>query len=432
MYRVWDFVSTNSVLLLVGALLGLIWANIDPVGYRHFAEYPLWFNDIAGLHYGAWADAYGEGYDSHGSGDADRVLSLRSLVNDGLMALFFAVAAKEVWEAVILRNGALRGRKAATPLVAMLGGVIGPVVIYLGLAMLMGSDTVEALSSGWAVPTATDLALSYVVGRIVFGANHPALRFLLLLAIADDAVAMLILAVVYPPGTLALGWLGLSFGAAVGVYLMFNWLPRRIDRGNQLRPVSTWVRDKLHVFPYLIAGGLSWYGFAASGLNPVLALVIIVPAIPHADRAFGVFAEAEQFLSDLLNRMQQGLKHPVEVILLSFGLLNAGVELSAVGTATWLVLAGLFIGKPLGIVAFGWLATRQSGFGLPRGMGLGDLCVVGCVASIGFTMSLLVASAAFMPGAHQDAANLGTMFSVLAVFSAFLVSKAAAVQKRHR
>ena len=112
-----------------------------------------------------------------------------------LKAFFFAIAAKEVWVAVILRNGSLRGKKAATPLVAALGGMVGPISVYLGLAAFLGSDVYDAVARGWAIPTATDIALSYFVGRIVFGAGHPAVRFLLILTIAADAAGLIILAI---------------------------------------------------------------------------------------------------------------------------------------------------------------------------------------------------------------------------------------------
>ena len=84
------------------------------------------------------------------------------------MAFFFAIAAKEVWEAVILKNGSLRGRKAATPLFATVGGMAGPISVYLGLAYFLGSETYDAAARGWAIPTATDIAFSYLVGALGF------------------------------------------------------------------------------------------------------------------------------------------------------------------------------------------------------------------------------------------------------------------------
>lgn len=431
MYRVWNFITNYSLLLIIGALIALVWANTDPHGYHHFVETPLWFNDLIGLDYSYWTKVYGEGYEKYEIGDVTRVLTMHYLVNDILMAFFFAIAAKEVWEAIILKNGSLRGKKAATPLFATAGGMFGPIAIYLGLAAWLGSDTYNAVANGWAIPTATDIAFSYLVGRLVFGAGHPAVRFLLLLAIADDAAGLIILAVFYPSGELAPVWLLLSLAAALGVFFLFNWLPRKLDRGNQTRPYSTFVRKRLHFFPYLIAGILSWYGFAQAGLHPALGLLPIVPTIPHADRAFGIFSEAEQYLTDLLNRIEHALKHPVEIVLFFFGLLNAGVEFSSIGDATWLVLAGLIIGKPVGILLFGWIAARPMALGLPQGMRIVDLAVIGCVAAIGFTVSLFVASVAFDPGPVQDAAKMGALFSFVAALISIAAGKMFRVQKQH-
>ncbi|WP_055085680.1 Na+/H+ antiporter NhaA, partial [Jannaschia donghaensis] len=344
MYRVWNFVTNYSLLLIFGALIALIWANTDAHSYHLVVEYPLWFNDSIGISMEKWAKIMGEDAEAFGYAETAKVLTFHYLVNDVLMAFFFAIAAKEVWEAVILKNGSLRGKKAATPLFATAGGMFGPIAVYLGLAAFLGSDTYDAVANGWAIPTATDIAFSYLVGRIVFGAGHPAVRFLLLLAIADDAAGLIILAIFYPSGDLAPIWLMLSVFAAVGVFFLFNWLPRKMDAGDQLRPRSTWMRNKLSFWPYLIAGGLSWYGFAQSGLHPALGLLPIVPTLPHADRAFGFFSEAEQYLTDLLNHSEHLLKHPVEIVLFFFGLLNAGVEFSAISEPTWLVLAGLIIG----------------------------------------------------------------------------------------
>lgn len=431
MYRVWNFITNYSLLLILGASIALVWANTSAHSYHHFVEYPLWFNDWVGLDYSYWKKAFGEGYDHWDAGGATKVLSFHYLVNDVLMAFFFAIAAKEVWEAVILREGSLRGKKAATPLIATLGGMVGPITVYLGLAYLMGPAKFGEVANGWAIPTATDIAFSYLVGRMVFGAGHPAVRFLLLLAIADDAAGLIILAIFYPSGDLAPLWLLLSLCSAIGVFVLFNWLPRKMDRGNQLRPNSTWMRNKLGFWPYAVAAALSWYGFAESGLHPALGLLPIVPTLPHADRAFGIFAEAEQHLTDLLNHVEHLLKHPVEIVLFFFGLLNAGVEFSSIAEPTWLVLAGLIVGKPLGVLLFGYIGAHVLRFGLPNGMRTVDLFVIGCVSAIGFTVSLFVASVAFDPGPVQDAAKMGALFSFGAAGISLVAGKLCHVQKRN-
>ena len=436
MYRVWDFVTNYSLLLISDAVIALVWANIAPHSYHHVVEYPIWFNDYVGTNASKWVYKYGAEFHITDIGDVTRVLTAHYLVNDVLMAFFFAIAAKEVWEAIILKNGSLRGKKAATPLFATAGGMIGPIAVYLGLAVLLGSDTYDAVARGWAIPTATDIAFSYLVGRLVFGAGHPAVRFLLLLAIADDAAGLIILAIFYPSGEMAPEWLLVSLGAAIFAYVVFNWLPRRMDRGDQTRSKSTWMRRKLSFWPYLLAGCVSWYSFQQSGLHPALGLLPIVPTLPHADRAFGIFAEAEKYLTDLLNHAEHLLKHPVEVILFFFGLLNAGVEFSSIGSPTWLVLAGLLIGKPFGVLLFGWIAAGPMRLGLPAGMRTIDLLVVGCVAAIGFTVSLFVASVAFDSTAVlgdirvQDAAKMGALFSFAAAGISIVVGKVLRVERQ--
>ncbi|RMF34580.1 MAG: sodium:proton antiporter [Alphaproteobacteria bacterium] len=429
MYRVWTFITQYSLLLVIGAVIALIWANIAPESYHHIIEATLLEN--------TWIGHAHVGPDGHVS----RTLTVHYLINDVAMALFFAVAGKEVWEAVILRNGSLRGKKAAAPLIATAGGMLGPVAVYLGLAALQGSQVFNAVAHGWAIPTATDIAFSYLVGRIVFGAGHPAVRFLLLLAIADDAGGLLILAIFYPTGQLAPLWLLVAFGAALAVFFLANWLPRRLDRHKDHRPHSTWVRRKLSFWPYAIAGCVSWYAFQESGIHPALGLLPIIPAIPHADRAFGIFAEAERYLRDLLNVIEHMLRYPVEIVLFFFGLANAGVEFGSIGTPTWLVLLGLLIGKPFGIWLFGWFAARPLRLGLPEGMRIVDLFVLGCVAAIGFTVALFVATVAFKvdPGAApeiaaaeqavQDAAKMGALMSFGAAIISIAVGQIFRVQK---
>jgi Na+:H+ antiporter, NhaA family len=297
MYRVWNYVSDYSLLLIGGAAIALVWANLAPESYHGLVHFTLWAGGPIGA---LQTDA----------GVTERVVTVHFLFNDVLMAFFFAIAAKEVWEAVALSHGSLRGRKALTPLIATAGGMAGPVVVYLCLAAALG--VLDDVHRGWAIPTATDIAFSYLVGRIIFGAGHPAIRFLLLLAIADDAGGLAILAIFYPTSAVAPAWLLLSLGAALAVFALANELPRRLDKGRQDRPHSTWVRKKLGFWPWALAGAVSWYGFQMAGLHPALGLLPIVPTIPHAEREFGIFAEAERYQTDLLNAIEHALQVPVQ------------------------------------------------------------------------------------------------------------------------
>ena len=407
---VWGFIQEYSVLLVLGAFGALIWANIDYHSYHHIVDIVLLDHSPVGhLH------------------DGHRTLTLHYLINDVLMALFFGIAGKEVWEAVALKSGSLRGKKAVPPLFAAAGGMLGPISVYLLGAFMIGKFTI--LANGWAIPAATDIAFSYLVGRVIFGAKHPAVGFLLLLAIADDAAGLVILAVFYPQGELNLEWLLLSVGAAVAVYLLFNLLPRRLDGDDESRPVSTMVRSRFSFWPYLIAACASWYGFQQAGVHPALGLLPVIPAIPHADSNFGIFGADKKHKHDMLNDIEHGLKPPVEVILMLFGFANAGVVFSSMGDATWLVLAGLIIGKPVGILLFGYIASNVMRLGLPAGMRVIDLLIVGFIAAIGFTVSLFISAVAFPPGDIQDAAKMGALFSFSAVFLSLIVGRAIGVTK---
>jgi len=129
MYRVWSFVTDYSLMLILGALIALVWANTDASSYSHFVNFEFAHDFFIGHPH----------IDEAGRVEY-RSLTLQYLVNDVLMAFFFAIAAKEVWEAVILKNGSLRGKKVATPLIATVGGMVGPITVFLGLAAFLGSE----------------------------------------------------------------------------------------------------------------------------------------------------------------------------------------------------------------------------------------------------------------------------------------------------
>ena len=137
------------------------------------------------------------------------------------MAFFFALAAKEVTEATA-PGGALHSpRRAAMPLAAAVGGMLGPALIFVTLTIVLDRPNLER---GWAMPTATDIAFSYLAARIIFGAKHPAIPFLLLLAIADDAIGLLIIAAFYPTGPLRPIDLAVLVSAGM---LLAAWLRKR-------------------------------------------------------------------------------------------------------------------------------------------------------------------------------------------------------------
>lgn len=382
-----EFLFENSLFLIGGTVLALVWANLEHHSYEALVETPLL-----------------ETHWLHG-------LSLHFVVNDFLMALFFAIAAKEVWES-LLPGGALSNpRKAATPLLSTLGGIVGPAAVYLSGAAVTG--TFEELGRGWAIPCATDIAFSYLVARLIFGNGHPAIAFLLLLAIADDAAGLAILAVAYPQQAIQPEWLVLA-AAAVGIGFSFR----------KLRLQSFW-------WYLLIPGLLSWIALYQAGIHPALALVPIIPTLPHAHTDLGVFAREELGRHDPLNEFEHWWSHPVELILGLFGLVNAGVLLSSAGIGTWLVLTALLLGKPLGITLFTLAGEKLMGLEKPQGMDYRHIVCVGMVAAIGFTVALFVSTAAFVePGPIRDAAKMGALASGGAALIALPLARVLGIRRR--
>lgn len=412
-------------MLAAGSVLAISLANFAEDNYRSITEIVLIDNFFIGhLHVDE-------------AGVAHRTLTLQYLIKEVFMALFFAMAGKEVWEGFALKDGALRGRKAATPLIATAGGILGPIGVYLLLAWFMGSTTFDAIQNGWAIPTATDIAFSVIFGQMVFGANHPALKFLLLLAIADDAIGLAILAAFYPSGELQLEWLLLSAGAVAIAYVVFNWLPLYLDKTKRTTTASTWVKKTFGFWPYVVGGCISWYAFQESGIHPALGLLPIIVAIPHADHDFGLLSSAEADEKDFLNQLEHKSEGFVRIVLFFFSFLNAGVVISTVGEATWAVLLGLIIGKPVGIFLFGMFGARVLRLGLPEtevdgvmiSMKPKDLFVLGFVAAIGFTVALFVSTVAFPAGSIQDDAKLGALLSLGAALIALVFGRLLKVQK---
>jgi NhaA family Na+:H+ antiporter len=286
-----------------------------------------------------------------------------------------------------------------------------PALIYLALALLRGP---QGLARGWAIPCATDIAFSTMVARVVFPQAHPAIPFLLLLAIADDALGLLVLAVFYPSGPLSpMVFAGLMAAAIV----IAVWLRHRRTR-------SFW--------PFLFGpGALSWSALYLGGFHPALALVPIVPFMPHSAPDFGLFDPREDRRTDTLSRFEHWWTTPVQFVLLLFGFANAGVPLEQMGPGTFYVLAGLLLGKPIGILVFSY-AARLAGASLPPGLRLGDLVVVGVTASIGFTVSLFFATAAFPPGVALGETKMGALLSFSAAPLALLVSRGLAPRHASR
>ena len=161
------------------------------------------------------------------------------------------------------------------------------------------------------------------------------------------------------------------------------------------------------------------------GFHPALALVPIVPIVPfmpHSPRDLGLFDPREENRPDTLNRFEHWWTTPVQFVLLLFGLVNAGVPFEQIGAGTHYVLAGLLLGKPIGILLFSNIA-RLAGGRLPQGLRTGDLLVVGVVAPIGFTVSLFFATAAFPEGPYLAETKMGALLSFVAAPLALVISR---------
>jgi len=177
-------------------------------------------------------------------------------------------------------------------------------------------------------------------------------------------------------------------------------------------------------WPYvLLGGGLSWWGLYLGGVHPALALVPILPFMPHAKRDFGIYDEREDHLTDTMNKFEHAFKVPVQLVLLLFGLVNAGVPFGSVGSGTWAVFIGLLVGKPIGIVVMTFIGVK-AGLRAPGGLTYSHTLVVGVAAGIGFTVALFFAGAAFPPGAVLDEVKMGALFSFFAAPVAIVIGRA--------
>lgn len=351
-----------SVPLIAGVIVALVWANLWPESYH---------DAVHGANFGR--------------------LSFHFIVNDLFMVLFFGIAAAEITRSCLPGGDLHPLARAANPLLATLGGVVGPVLVYLGLNGVVGDSW---LLRGWGIPTATDIALAWLFAGMVFGRRHPAVSFLLLLAIADDAVGLAIIAIFYPDPLhpAAPSWLLL---VAAGMGLAF--LLRRFA------VASYW--------PYLLFGGApSWAGLYLAHLHPALALVFIIPFMPHPPGEMARLFEDDPGDRSTLATFEHEWKVVVDFGLFMFSLANAGVRQASMGTATWLVLAALVIGKTGGVFLFG-MVGRKLGYPLPSRVNGKELVLIGLIAGTGLTVALFVAGEAFTDPTIQGAAKMGALLS---------------------
>jgi NhaA family Na+:H+ antiporter len=395
--RVLAVEATSGLLLLVVAVIALLWANSSWASSYE----ALWHTAIGG-HIDSWS--------------FERPLHF--WVNDGLMTLFFFVVGLEIRREAY--EGELAGlRKAALPLAAALGGMLVPAAIYAAL------NTGRAGSAGWGVPMATDIAFAVGVLTLLGRRVPGSLRILLLaLAVIDDIGAIIVIAVFYSGG-ISLEGVYLAVAATAMVLAL-----RAIG-------VRRWAA-------YVAPGVLLWVGLYQAGLHPTLAGVVLGLLTPVRSW-YGPSRFAETTSAHLADLIQSGDRHimmarltaietarreavsPAErhqsvlhpwvafAIMPLFALANAGVpigsaDLSGDGFYVFAgIVAGLAIGKPLGVYLISTVAAGSGLASRPAGAGHGGVMLVGVVAGIGFTMSLFVAQLAFPPGPLLDTAKLAIL-----------------------
>jgi NhaA family Na+:H+ antiporter len=348
----------GGAFLLAAAIAALVWAGFSFSSYSS-----VWTETLPG-----------------GLARLDLPTSLRGLVNQGLMTLFFFIVGLEIKRELVA--GELRDRRAAAlPVIAAFGGMLAPAAIYL-------LTTHGAAGHGWGIPMATDIAFALGV-LTLFGRGLPqGLRvFLLTLAVADDIGTLVVITLFYASGV---HWL--LVGAAFILVLGLTVLAHQ------------------HTGPpllYVIGGAALWWLTLRSGVPPTIAGVALGLLVPT-----GV---------SIVERVEH-LLHPWTsfLILPLFALANAGLPIvfGTIGTTassevSVAVIAARIAGKLLGISIGAWIAVRLGVGVLPEGVAWRHVVAIGCVASVGFTIPLFVATLAFAPAALVDDAKVGILLTTV-------------------
>jgi NhaA family Na+:H+ antiporter len=362
--RVSGLILDYLIALPLGCAAALVWANTLPETYYRFAH----------------ATAFA--------------------VNNVGMAFFFALITKEVAEATVPGGALHPWRRAALPVAAAVGSVIVSIAIYLAVAHYVGEHMLE---DGWVAACAIDIPGTYIIARLIFG-RHPAVPFLLLLAISADAIGLAAVAVLHPVGDahplMGLGLMAVAVAGAAA--LRYQW-----------RVKNFWL--------YLIGPGVvSWWALFVGGVHPALALVPIVPFFPHGRHDRGLMVEPAPQAHDTLTLFERWWQLPVEGVLFLFGLANAGVPLHGLEEGMWAIpLAAL--GRPIGIVVAAGVAIA-AGLHLPLRVGWRELVVVGCTATIGLVFALFFATAVMPLGILLLELKMGALVTIAGGALAFAVA----------
>jgi Na+/H+ antiporter NhaA len=380
--------TTGGFLLLGAALLALVWAN---------SPWAKWYAALSSF--------------VIGPAELHLDLTVAHWAADGLLAVFFFVVGVELKHEIVA--GSLRRpREAAVPVLAAVGGMALPAVIYVSLVLALG-DT-SALH-GWAIPTATDIAFALAV-LAVFGRGLPrALRiFLLTLAVVDDLLAIVVIAVAY---TAAVDLLAL--GLALATVAVFGIVVRS-------RRPYWWLLIPLAL--------VAWAFMHASGVHATIAGVLLGFTVPARPRHGEPEPRTHQ-LDDVVRPYSSGIALPV------FAFFSAGVSLLDGGgpgavlgqPVVVAIVVALVVGKLVGVLGVTALLTKLTRLRLPDGIGMRDLLPVGFLTGIGFTVSLLIAELSFPDAEHTAGAKMAILGgSFLAAIAAGITLRWDARQARRR
>lgn len=367
--------SSSGLFLILAACLGLAVAN-SPLSTQYFDLLAITLKVELGFFYLS--------------------LSVLKIINYGLMTIFFFVVGLEIKRELVA--GHLSSvKKAAMPFLAAIGGMAVPAGLYL---LIAGGQAPQ----GWAVPVATDIALAVGLLAMMGSSVTLSLRsFLLALAVIDDIGAILIIALVYSTG------------------ITFSWL---VSAAITIIVIVLLGRTSVTSFYiYIFLGLLLWYSLYRTGVHPTLAGVILGLLAPHREMPHADFEDSDDGSVSYVEYLQAKL-HPVSslAIVPLFACANTGVVITsesirdaATSAIAWGIFIGLVIGKPLGIVAASYAASKAKVADLPEGAAFNKIVATGSAAGIGFTVALFIADLAFDDAALQNIA-------VVAVIVASVVS----------
>ena len=349
--RLWRSALNRFLLLPLGAVIALVWANTAPESYFRFAH------------------------------------AMAFPVNEIAMAFFLALIAQELHEA-LMRGGALAAwRNRTMPVAAAFGGLLGSVATFL-LIVTFAHERV--LAAGWPVVAAVDIAAGYYVMRLIYPRRDAVIAFVLLTAVVTDGVVLFVTTLLSPSFELHPAGFGLLLIALMSAAVLRR---RRVK--------AFW--------PYwIVSGTLSWLALYWLGVHPALALVPIVPLLPHDRRSGEVFAD--RLDDNPIHHAEHEWNEVAQVAVFLFGLVNAGVMLGHADTGTWAVLVAAVIGRPAGVIAAIALAW-SAGLKLPRQMRWSDAVVAALATTSGFTFALFIGTASLPIGAVDQQITIGALLT---------------------